>query len=417
MTDAQTSDTHVPKRRRRLRRLTASLAAALAVVTAAGVTAATANADPEDENANAAQQWDLVWSDEFNGGAGQLPSSDNWQIDIGHGYPGGPSNWGTGEIAYHTDDPSNLSMNGDGQLEITALRDGSGNWTSARIETKRADFKPPAGGTLRIEGRLQLPQVSGEAALGYWPAFWALGSPYRGNYWNWPGIGEYDFMENVNGQSTVHGVLHCGVNPGGPCNETMGLGATTECGGTCKNGFHTYAFEWDDSARELRWYADGQLFHSVSESTVGSGTWADMTSHAGYFILLNLAMGGAFPDGVAGHATPVAATQPGHSMLVDYVRVYTSGTGDGGGDPTDPPGDGEGHDAYSAIQAESFDQQSGTIAEATTDGGGGQNIGALANGDWVRYDDVDFGSSAPVDFVARVASGAGGSVSGLVEVR
>lgn len=324
MTDMQTSDPHIPERRRAPKRLAASLATALAVVVTAGVATATANAQSADENASTAQEWDLVWADEFEGGAGELPSSDNWRIDIGHGYEGGPDNWGTGEIAYHTDDPANLSMDGEGHLEITALRDDSGNWTSSRIETNRDDFKAPEGGTLRVEGSLQLPQVSGDAALGYWPAFWALGSPYRGDYWNWPGIGEFDFMENVNGQSTVHGVLHCGVGSGGPCNETLGLGGTTECGGTCHDGFHTYAFEWDDAARELRWYADGELYHSVSEATVGSDTWADMTSHAGYFILLNLAMGGAFPDGVAGFATPTEATESGHSLLVDYVRVYTS---------------------------------------------------------------------------------------------
>jgi hypothetical protein len=45
------------------------------------------------------------------------------------------------------------------------------------------------------------------------------------------------------------------------------------------------------------------------------------------------------------------------------------------------------------------------------------HIGFLANGDWARFDGVEFGSSPPVDFVARVASGAGGGVSGLVEVR
>jgi hypothetical protein len=55
--------------------------------------------------------------------------------------------------------------------------------------------------------------------------------------------------------------------------------------------------------------------------------------------------------------------------------------------------------------------------EATTDAGGGQDVGWIGNGDWVRFDRVDFGSQRPVDFVARVASGAGGGVSGLVEVR
>ncbi|SDK80853.1 Beta-glucanase, GH16 family [Glycomyces sambucus] len=397
---------------RRLARAIAAVTAGAALIASVGLAIANANAQTED--AAAAQAWNLVWSDEFNGSAGQLPSTANWQFDIGHGYPGGPGNWGTGEIAYHTNNPANVSMDGSGNLKITALRDGAGAWTSARIETARADFKAPSGGTLAIEGRLQLPQVSGNAALGYWPAFWALGSPFRGNYWNWPGIGEYDIMENVNGQSTVHGVLHCGVAPGGPCNEFNGLGATTQCGGNCHNGFHTYRFEWDDSGAsgQLRWYADGQLFHTVNESALPADTWASMTNHAGYFILLNLAMGGAFPDGVAGHATPTSATQPGASMLVDYVRVYTAaGSGEPTGEPTTTPGGGGNRDAYAAIEATSFDASSASLPSS------GGAIGPLGNGDWVRYDDVNFGSTAPLDFMARVASGAAGGVSGLIEVR
>jgi beta-glucanase (GH16 family) len=418
MADVQTPDRSRRRFRppRRLVRLLAAATAGAALIASAGLAITNASAEPED--VSAAQDWNLVWSDEFNGSAGQLPSTSNWQFDIGHGYPGGPANWGTGEIAYHTDDPANISMDGSGNLEITALRDGSGNWTAARIETVKSDFKAPEDGTLRIEGRLQLPQVTGDAALGYWPAFWALGSPFRGNYWNWPGVGEFDIMENVNGQSNTHAVLHCGVAPGGPCNEFNGLGATTQCGGSCHNGFHTYSFEWDESGSsgQLRWYADGQLFHTVNESALPADTWAQMTDHAGYFILLNLAMGGAFPDGVAGHATPTSATQPGHSMLVDYVRVYTSGGGTGEptdppttDDPTDPPG--EQRDAYAAIEATSFDASSSGLNS------GSDAIGPLGNGDWVRFDDVNFGSSSPLDFVARVASGAGGGVSGLVEVR
>ena len=55
--------------------------------------------------------------------------------------------------------------------------------------------------------------------------------------------------------------------------------------------------------------------------------------------------------------------------------------------------------------------------EGTADSGGGQNIGWIANGDWARYDGVNFGSSAAHQFSARVASGASGGISGLVEVR
>ena len=60
-----------------------------------------------------------------------------------------------------------------------------------------------------------------------------------------------------------------------------------------------------------------------------------MTNHAGYFILLNVAMGGAFPNGVAGAGTPTGATVSGRPMLVDYVAVYTRGGGTT--PPTAPP--------------------------------------------------------------------------------
>lgn len=355
--------------------------------------------------------WSLAWSDDFNGSAGSLPSSSNWIFDLGHSYPGGPANWGTGEIQNYTNSPSNISLDGSGNLRITPLRDGSGNWTSARIETQRTNFKPPDGGVMRIEGRIQMPNVTGNAALGYWPAFWALGSPYRGNYQNWPAIGEFDVMENVNGINSVWGVLHCGVAPGGPCNEFNGIGANRACpGSSCQSAFHTYRFEWDRSVspNQLRWYVDGQQFHSVSESQVGEPGWSNMANHAGYFILLNVAMGGGFPNGVAGFGTPTADTVSGRPMVVDYVAVYTRG----GGTTTPPPG---GTSAYSTIQAESYNAQNGIQTEACSEGG--QNIGWISNGDWARYNGIDFGSTPARTFSARVASGAAGGVSGLVQVR
>ncbi|MFD1546644.1 glycoside hydrolase family 16 protein [Nonomuraea guangzhouensis] len=402
--------TQTPSRRR-----LAAVAVALAVLAALLVHVAVSAAAAVPPTPSG---WSLVWSDDFNGSAGAPPSSANWIVDTGHGYPGGPGNWGTGEIQNYTAASSNLGLDGSGNLRITPQRSSSGEWTSARVETTRADFKPADGRVLRIEGRIQMPNVTGQSALGYWPAFWALGQPYRGNYWNWPGIGEFDIMENVNGINSVWGVLHCGVNPGGPCNETTGLGASRACpGSTCQEAFHTYRFEWDRSVspNQLRWYVDGQQFHSVSQSQLDAGTWANMTGHAGYFLLLNVAMGGAFPDALAGSATPTAATVPGRPMVVDYVAVWQSGST--GPTPTVTPTPPGGVDARSTIQAESYQAQSGTIVETTTDTGGGQNVGAIANGDWLRFDGVNFGSEAARQFKARVASGAAGGVSGLVQVR
>ncbi|MEG3635171.1 carbohydrate-binding protein [Micromonospora palythoicola] len=403
-----------PPVRRRLPLALVLLTAVTTVLAGLGTTADAAVPPPPSG-------WSLVWSDDFTGASGTLPSSGNWIIDTGTSYPGGPPQWGTGEIQTYTNSTANVSHDGAGNLRITPLRDSAGRWTSARIETVRSNFKAPAGGVLAIEGRIQMPNVTGAAASGYWPAFWALGSPYRGNYQNWPGIGEFDVMENVNGLNSVWGVLHCGVAPGGPCDEFNGIGASRACpGSTCQSAFHTYRFEWDASIspQQLRWYVDGQLYHTVSQTRVGEPYWSQMTSHAGYFLLLNVAMGGAFPNGVAGSATPTSATVPGRPMLVDYVAVYSRGGGSNPPPttppPTTPPPGGT-RDAYATIQAESFNAQNGVIVEACSEGG--QNIGALRNGDWVRFDNVEFGSGGPRDFVARVASGAGAGVSGLVEVR
>ncbi|MFD2767262.1 carbohydrate-binding protein [Micromonospora eburnea] len=399
------------RRSRRRLSLAAAVVATTTVLAAVSMTAHAAVPPPPSG-------WSLVWSDDFTGAAGTLPSSANWIIDTGTSYPGGPANWGTGEIQTYTSNTANLSQDGAGNLRITPLRDGAGRWTSARIETVRTDFKPPAGGVLALEGRIQMPNVTGAEAAGYWPAFWALGSPYRGNYQNWPGVGEFDIMENVNGINSVWGVLHCGVAPGGPCDEFNGIGSSRACpGGTCQSAFHTYRFEWDASVspQQLRWYVDGQLFHSVSQSQVGT-YWGQMTSHGGYFLLLNVAMGGGFPNGVAGTTTPTSATVSGRPMLVDYVAVYTRGGGNPPTTtpPTTPPPGGV-VDAYSTIQAEAFNAQNGVQVETCSEGG--QDIGWLSNGDWARYDNVDFGATPPKDFLARVASGAPAGVSGLVEVR
>jgi hypothetical protein len=129
-------------------------------------------------------------------------------------------------------------------------------------------------------------------------------------------------------------------------------------------------------------------------------------------------MGGGFPAAF-GAAVPTAATVSGKPMLVDYVSVSTKAGGGGtptpSPTPTPPPGGSR--DAYATIQAESFDSQSGTRTEATTDTGGGSDVGSIANGDWLAFKGVTFGPTPATQFSARVASGVTGGVSGLVEVR
>ncbi|NYH40806.1 hypothetical protein HNR22_000533 [Micromonospora jinlongensis] len=58
-------------------------------------------------------------------------------------------------------------------------------------------------------------------------------------------------------------------------------------------------------------------------------------------------------------------------------------------------------DVPGRVQAEAFAAHSGAQTEGTGDTGGGRNVGWLANGDWLRYDNV---SITGADLAARVSS-------------
>ena len=285
----------------------------------------------------------LTWKDDFNGPAGARLSPGKWIYDIGTGYGciGCPDQWGTFEIETMTDSTDNVSLDGEGNLLITPIRDLDGNWTSGRIETRKASFTAGESGILRVEAAIQLPQTGfGLEATGYWPAFWMLGAPFRGNYLNWPGIGEIDIMESINGRPSSFAVFHCGTNPGGPCNESSGIGLERP-DATLQDGFHVYAMELDKSVQpnELRFYVDGDNFHTILSTQVPEQTWLNATDHA-FFIILNVAIGGAFPwaectffPHEGGCNTPGAPfpqvdtsnTVSGMPMKVAYVAVYNSG--------------------------------------------------------------------------------------------
>jgi len=267
---------------------------------------------------NTLSPWVLQWKDEFNATT-RSGVSTKWIYDTGTQYPwpNCPSNWGTGEEETATQSLSNVYQNGAGKLVIKAVRRPDGKWYSGRIETKRLNFQAPAGGAMAVEARIQVPQFSNnEEAQGYWPAFWMLGAPFRANQncTLWPGVGEIDIMENRSNESITHVTLHCDMAPGGECNEFSGVGGVTNMD---RGPFHVYRVELDKSVspQEIRWYLDGQKFFTITSSQFSAEVW-DAATHHGFFILLDMAMGGGFPGG----STP--GTRSGGRMLVDYVRVY-----------------------------------------------------------------------------------------------
>ena len=258
--------------------------------------------------------WSTVFSDDFTGSAGS-GADGQWMYDTGAG-----SSFGTGEIETMTNSTSNVHLDGNGNLDITAL-DGGGSWTSGRIQTTSADVGAPAGGKLEVTASIQQP-VGG---LGYWPAFWMLGPG------QWPENGEIDIMEDVNALSEVSGTVHCGTDPGGPCNETTGIGSGLRSCSGCQSGFHTYTMILDrtnTSAESITFYLDGASYFTVTEAQIGTSTWQAAFDH-NLSIILDLAMGGSYPDNACGCTAPDGSTASGGTMQVDYVQAYTTGGGTG----------------------------------------------------------------------------------------
>ncbi len=178
---------------------------------------------------------------------------------------------------------------------------------------------------LRIEASIEQPNVNTTNGKGYWPAFWALGDAARPvGASNWPSIGELDIMEDINGRGSVFGTVHGGTNPGGPFHETTGLGSGERAVAGSGTSFHTYAVELDrsTSVEQLRYYLDGNNYFTVNANQVPAADWNNATHH-GFFVILDVAMGGGFPDAFGGG--PTAATVSGQPMLVDYVSVSTRG--------------------------------------------------------------------------------------------
>jgi Ricin-type beta-trefoil lectin domain/Glycosyl hydrolases family 16 len=301
--------------------------AALAAPAAAAVAAAsTVAADPGSLASPQAvpgppSGWTTVFSDDFNGAAGSGADSQ-WMYDTGPG-----SSFGTGEIETMTNSTSNVHLDGNGDLDITALGSGT-SWTSGRIQTTSANVGAPAGGELEVTASIEQPNPA--SGLGYWPAFWMLGPG------QWPENGEIDILEDVNALSEHSSTIHCGTDPGGPCNEPDGIGSgLLSCSG-CQTGYNTYTMilnRTNTSDESITFYLNGNQTFSVSESQVGTSTWQAAYDH-NMSIIFDLAMGGGYPDGVCGCTAPTSSTSSGGTMSVAYVAAYeTAGASSG---PTGP---------------------------------------------------------------------------------
>ena len=159
--------------------------------------------------------------------------------------------------------------------------------------------------------RMKLP-----AGSGFWPAFWLLGGG------DWPATGEIDIMENVGEADWTSVALH---GPGyfgdTPLFNRLYLPPDDDV-----TNWHVYTVDWRPDT--LLFFVDEHLVYRATRPMVENyGRWSFDNPK---YIILNLALGGAYPLKVNGVKLPypglpqstVDRIRRGEGdVLVDWVRV------------------------------------------------------------------------------------------------
>lgn len=252
-----------------------------------------------DDDCLAAGQWELVWSDEFDG---PTIDSENWTFEIGTGSGG----WGNGEWQYYTARPENARIENNA-LVIEARREDYANrkYTSARLKTQgKQSFQYG-----RIEARIKMPT----GGHGIWPAFWMLGENITEV--GWPRCGEIDIVEmmsnSLEDNRTASGAMHYADINGNHVYHT----GSRSISKPLSDQFRIYAVEWDPTG--ISWYLDDARYFAKTAWTSSVGPFPAPFNQP-FFILLNFAVGSRWWDPAVTEATVPFPQR----MFVDYVRVY-----------------------------------------------------------------------------------------------
>jgi YVTN family beta-propeller protein len=230
-------------------------------------------------------------TDNFTGTTGSAPNSNIWSYHLGAG-------GATGELNAYTDWPRNASLDGNGNLVITAIKEkvtvpgnGTYDYSSAWLTTEdKLEF---TYGT--VSARIKLP-----AEQGLLSGFWMLGSDTETV--GWPLGGEIDVIEQANtGQfagSTIHG-------PGG-----YALSAPVPS--PIDGAYHVYSVHWEPN--KITTSIDGVTIATYTPDSLPPGTPWTFNDRSMY-VILSLAVGSPYgqPDGT---------TELPAQMVVDWVK-YT----------------------------------------------------------------------------------------------
>jgi beta-glucanase (GH16 family) len=256
-------------------------------------------------NSLSAQNWQLVWEDDFNGSS--LDQS-KWTHDIGTGSQYGMWGWGNGEKQYYQSQNTTVDS---GIATITVKEEPNGiidSWSatsyfsSSKITTKGL-FNFRYG---KVEARIKT--IDGQ---GFWPAFWML--PSNGS---WPCDGEIDIMEQWGNDyltNSTSGAAHLGTCPYSSSTHFYETSSSYISSGSYADDFHTYSVIWKEDT--ITWYVDEIELFSLNPSSYWSipsqSAWPFNANE--WYIMINLAITQAGPN---------SNTVFPNQMEIDYVRVY-----------------------------------------------------------------------------------------------
>ena len=254
-----------------------------------------------------ANEWMMVWADEFEGNDLDF---NKWEKEENN-YGGGNNE----RQAYRTD--SKYCFVKDGVLNLAVYRDPHTTcdgktqpYSSARIRTqKRGDWKYG-----RFEVRAKMPK-----GQGIWPAVWML--PTESKYGGWAAGGEIDVIESRG--KAVHettGAIHFGG--AWPRNTYLSHSYTFPEQDAAET-FHVYTLEWN--ADEIKWYVDGKLCKTRKKEEWFSEA-ARENPHAPFdqpfHLIVNVAVDGRFFEKTDQRADLLPPDAFPQILQVDYIRVY-----------------------------------------------------------------------------------------------
>ncbi len=250
-----------------------------------------------------APQWELKWSDEFE--TEGLPDAAKWNYEEGLVRNEEPQFYTVGRKENARVERGNLVIEGRREeFPNPNYRAGSDNWK------EKNPFAPYTSASLTTQGKAswQFGRIEVHAKLpqgkGMWPAIWTLGDDI--GKVGWPKCGEIDIMEFVGKEpDKIHGTTHFSVDDE---HRSKGKALTVD---KPFDAFHVYAVEWFPD--RIDFFFDGNKFHSFALDESGVG--ADNGFRKPHYLLLNLAIGGAWGGEIDDTVLP-------QKYLIDYVRVY-----------------------------------------------------------------------------------------------